>query len=159
MQTRNADPITDRGDYALNYDESGLIRGRIVEESLMGKNTARRFQKELNEIVEDHVPLTFLPVWEKIRIKMQKVIKKHFKKQDLLVRWNKNAVLTSEVGLYTRNAFTVEYYTQPAEYEIHALSLTEEPNEIEDGSDGLECDMWETRSSLSEDLTEAGDGW
>ena len=86
MQTRNADPITDRGDYALNNDESGLIRGRIVEEPLMGKNAARRFQKELNEIVEDHVPLTFLPVWEKIRIKMQKVIKKHFKKQDLLVR-------------------------------------------------------------------------
>ena len=125
----------------------------------MGKNASRRFQKELNEIEEDHVPLTFLPVWKKIRIKMQKVIKKHFKKQDLLVRWNKNAVLTSEVGLYTRNAFTVEYYTQPAEYEIHALSLTEEPNEIEDGSDGLEYDKWETRSSLSEDLTEAGDGW
>ena len=92
MQTRNADPISDKGDYALNYDESGLIRGRIVEESLMGKNTARRFQKELNEIVEDHVPLTFLPVWKKIRIKMQKGIKKHFKKQDLLVRWNKNQV-------------------------------------------------------------------
>ena len=121
MQTRNADPITDRGDYALNNDESGLIRGRIVEEPLMGKNAARRFQKELNEIVEDHVPLRFLPVWQKIRIKMQKVIKKHFKKQDLLVRWNKNAVLTSELGLYTRNAFTVEYYTQPAEYEIEAL--------------------------------------
>ena len=68
MQTRNADPITDRGDYALNNDESGLIRGRIVEEPLMGKNAARRFQKELNEIVEDHVPLTFLPVWQKIRI-------------------------------------------------------------------------------------------
>ena len=124
MQTRNADPITDRGDYALNNDESGLIRGRIVEEPLMGKNAARRFQKELNEIVEDHVPLTFLPVWEKIRIKMQKVIKKHFKKQDLLVRWNKNAVLTSEVGLYTRNAFTVEYYTQPAGYEIQNLRVT-----------------------------------
>ena len=90
---------------------------------------------------------------------MQKVIKKHFKKQDLLVRWNKNAVLTLEVGLYTRNAFTVEYYTQPAEYELDALSLTEEPNEIEDGSDGLKYDKWETRSSLSEDLTEAGDGW
>jgi hypothetical protein len=162
MQTRNADPITDRGDYALNNDESGLIRGRIVEEPLMGKNAARRFQKELNEIVEDHVPLRFLPVWQKIRIKMQKVIKKHFKKQDLLVRWNKNAVLTSELGLYTRNAFTVEYYTQPAEYELDALRLTEEPNENEDGSDGsdgLEYDKWESRSSLSEDCMEAGDGW
>ena len=159
MQTRNADPITDRGDYAHNFDESGLIRGRIVEESLMGKNAARRFQKELNEIVEDHVPLTFLLVWKKIRIKMQKVIKKHFKKQDLLVRWNKNQVLTSELGLYTRNAFMVEYFTQPAEYEMEALSVTEDPNEIEDGSDGLEYDKWETRSSLSEDLTEAGDGW
>ena len=125
----------------------------------MGKNTARRFQKELNEIVEDHAPLTFLPVWKKIRIKMQKVIKKHFKKQDLLVRWNKNQVLTSELGLYTRNAFMVEYFTQPAEYEMEALSVTEDPNEIEDGSDGLEYDKWETRSSLSEDLTEAGDGW
>ena len=51
MQTQNADPITNRGDYAHNFDESGLIRGQIVEESLMGKNTARRFQKELNEIV------------------------------------------------------------------------------------------------------------
>ena len=30
---QNADPITDRGDYAHNFDESGLIRGRIVEES------------------------------------------------------------------------------------------------------------------------------
>ena len=122
----------------------------------MGKNAARRFQKELNEIVEDHVPLTFLPVWEKIRIKMQKVIKKHFKKQDLLVRWNKNQVLTSDIGLYTRNAFMVENFTQPAEYEIEALSLTEVPIEIEDG---FEYDKWETRSSLSEDLTEAGDGW
>ena len=93
---------------------------------------------------------------------MQKVIKKHFKKQDLLVRWNKNAVLTSELGLYTRNAFTVEYYTQPAEYELDALRLTEEPNENEDGSDGsdgLEYDKWESRSSLSEDCMEAGDGW
>ena len=111
--------------------------------------------------MEDHVPLNFLPLWKKIKIKMQEVIKKHFKKQDLLVRWNKNQVLTSKLGLYTWNAFMVEYFTQPAEYEVEAFSLTEEPNEleIEDGSDGLEYDKWETRSSLSEDLTEAGDGW
>ena len=87
---------------------------------------------------------------------MQKVIKKHFKKKDLLVLWDKNQVLTSELGQYTRNAITVEYYTQPAEYEIEALRVTEEPNEIEDG---LESDKWETRSSLSEDLMEAGHGW
>ena len=48
---QNADPITDRGDYAHNFDESGLIRGRIEEESLMGRNAAKRFQKEINEIV------------------------------------------------------------------------------------------------------------
>ena len=87
---------------------------------------------------------------------MQKVIKKHFKKQDLLVRWDKNQVLTSEPAKYTQNAFMVEYFTQPAEYEIEALRLTEVPIEIEDG---FEYDKWETRSSLSEDLTEAGDGW
>ena len=50
----------------------------------------------------------------------------------------------------------VEYFTQPAAYEIRNLRLTEAPNEIEDG---LVYDKWETRSTLSEDLTEAGDGW
>ena len=80
---QNADPITDREDYH-NFDESGVIRGRIVEESLMGKNAARRCQREINEIVEDQVPLNFLPLWKKIRSKMQKVIKKYIKKQDLL---------------------------------------------------------------------------
>ena len=84
---QNADPRTDRGDYAHNFDESSLISGRIVEESLMGKNAARRFkfQKEINETVDDHVPFQFLPLWKKITIKTQKVIKKHFKKQDLLI--------------------------------------------------------------------------
>ena len=87
---------------------------------------------------------------------MQKVIKKHFKKQHSLVRWDKSLVLTSEPAKYTQNTFMVEYFTQPAEYEIQNLRLTEVPNEIEDG---LEYDKWETQSSLSEDLTEAGDGW
>jgi hypothetical protein len=105
---QNADPITDRGDYAHNFDETGLIRGRIVEESLMGRNAARRFQKELNEIVEEHVPLHFLSLWKKITVKMQKVIKKHFKKKDLLVRWDKDEVLTSEPTKYTQNVFMVE---------------------------------------------------
>jgi hypothetical protein len=56
---QNADPIQDRGDYAHNFDESGLFRGQmtqIVEESLIGRNMVRLFQKEINEIVEDHVP-------------------------------------------------------------------------------------------------------
>jgi hypothetical protein len=34
----------------------------------MGRNAARRFQKELNEIVEEHVPLRFLPLWKKITV-------------------------------------------------------------------------------------------
>jgi hypothetical protein len=80
MPFMNADPISHSGGYAENIDKSGLIRGRIVEESLMGRNAARRFQQELNEIVQDYVPLCFLPLWKKITIKMQKVIKKHFKK-------------------------------------------------------------------------------
>jgi hypothetical protein len=92
----NADLISHSGGYAENIDKSGLIRGRIVEESLMGRNAARRFQQEINEIVQDNVPLYFLPLWKKITIKMQIVIKKHFKKQNLLVRWDKKRVLTSE---------------------------------------------------------------
>ena len=71
---QNADPITDRGDYAHNFDETGLIRGRIVEESLMEKNAARRFQKELNEIVEKHVPVRFLQRWKNITVKMQETL-------------------------------------------------------------------------------------
>ena len=151
---QNADPITDRGDYAHNFDETGLIRGRIVEESLMGRNAARRFQKELNEIVEEHVPLRFLPLWKKITVKMQKVIKKHFKKKDLLVRWDKDEVLTSEPTKYTQNAFVVEYFTQPAEYAIQNMRLSEQPTEMDDG---LDYDKWEVLSNLSEDLCEAGD--
>ncbi len=42
---QNADPITDRGDYAHNFDESGLIRDRIVEETLMGRNWPGAFRK------------------------------------------------------------------------------------------------------------------
>jgi hypothetical protein len=38
----------------------------------MGRNAARRLQKEINEIVQDNVPLCFLPLWKKITIKMQK---------------------------------------------------------------------------------------
>jgi hypothetical protein len=90
----------------------------------MGRNAARHFQKEINEIVHDNVPLCFLPLWKKITIKMQKLIKKHFKKQNLLVRWDKKPVLTSEPTEYTRNAFMVEYFTQPAEHEIENLHLT-----------------------------------
>jgi hypothetical protein len=108
MPFMNAVPISHSGGYAENIDKSGLIRGRIVEESLMGRNTARRFQQEINEIVPDNVPLCFLPLWKKITIKMQKVIKKHFKKQNLLVRWDKKRVLTSEPAEYTQNAFMVE---------------------------------------------------
>ncbi len=132
----NADPIKDRGDYAHKIDESGLIRGRIVEESLMGRIAARRFQKEINEIVGDHVPLRFLPLWKKITIKMQKVIKKHFKKleKDLLVRWDKDQVLTSVTAKYTQNAFMVEYFIQPAEYEIQNMRLTQQPIKM----DGLQ---------------------
>ncbi len=43
----------------------------------MGRNAARRFQKEINVIVQDNVPLCFLPLWKKITIKMQKVIKNY----------------------------------------------------------------------------------
>jgi hypothetical protein len=86
MPFMNADPISYSGGYAENIDNSGLIRGRIVEESLMGRNAARRFRKEINEIVQDNVPLCFPPLWKKITIKMQKVIKKHFKKQSELAR-------------------------------------------------------------------------
>ena len=82
-----------------------LNRGRALD----GKEHSRRFQKELTETFKDHVPLRFLPLWQKISIKMQKVIKKHFKKKDLLVLWDKNPVLTSEPGKYTQNAFMVEY--------------------------------------------------
>ena len=109
MPSMNADPISYSGGYAENIDKSGLIRGRIVEESLMGRNAARRFQQEINEIVQDNVPLCFLPLWKKITIKMQKVIKKHFKKQNLLVRWDKKRVLTSEPAEYTQNAFRFYY--------------------------------------------------
>ncbi len=84
----NADPISNRGGYAENIDKSGLIRGRIVEESMMGRNMAKHFQKEISEIVEEHVPFCFLPLWRKITIKMSKVMKKHFKKQNLLVLWD-----------------------------------------------------------------------
>ncbi len=87
---------------------------------------------------------------------MQKVIKKHFKKQDLLVLWYKERVLTSEPGKYTQNAFMVEYSTQDAEYEFRNLRLTGQPTKMEDG---FKYDKWETRSTLSEDLCEAGDGW
>jgi hypothetical protein len=93
----------------------------------MGRNAARRFQQEINEIVQDNVPLCFLLLWKKITIKMQKVIKKHFKKQNLLVRWDKKRVLTSEPAEYTQNAFLVEYFTQPAEYEIQNLQLEPHP--------------------------------
>jgi hypothetical protein len=111
-----------------------------VEESLMGRNAARRFQKEINEIDDDHVALLFLPLWKKIIIKMQKFIKKHFKKQDLLVHWDKEQLHTSEPGKYTQNTFMVEYFTQPAEYEIQNLLLTEQPTEMDDG---LDYDKWE----------------
>ena len=154
MPFMNADPISHSGGYAENIDKSGLIRGRIVEESLMGRNAARRFQQEINEIVQDNVPLCFLPLWKKITIKMQKVIKKHFKKQNLLVRWDKKRVLTSEPAEYTQNAFMVEYFTQPAEHEIQNLHLAAAPTNLDNG---LETDEWETGSSLSEDLLEAGD--
>ena len=137
----NSDPISDRVGYAHNFDESGLIRGQIVEESFMRRNTARRFQKEINEIVKDHFPLNFLSHWKKIRIEIQKVLKRQFKKQDLLVRWDKERVLTSEPAKYKQNAFMVEYFTQPAENEIRNLRLTGTPTEIEDG---LEYDKWET---------------
>ena len=125
-------------------------RGRIVD----WKNAARRFQQEINEIVQDNVALCFLPLWKKITIKMQKVIKKHFKKQNLLVRWDKKRVLTSEPAEYTQNAFMVEYFTQPAEHEIQNLHLAAAPTNLDNG---LETDEWETGSSLSEDLLEAGD--
>ncbi len=71
MPFMNADPISYSGGYAENIDKSGLMRGRIVEGSLMGRNAARLFQKEINEIVQDNVPLSFLPLWKKITIKMQ----------------------------------------------------------------------------------------
>jgi hypothetical protein len=155
----NADPISHsglNGGYAENIVKSGLIRGRIVEELLMGRNKARRFQQEINEIVQDNVPLCFLSFWKKITIKMQKVIKKHFKKQNLLVRWDKKRVLTSEPAEYTQNAFMVEYFTQPAEHGIQNLHLAAAPTNLDNG---LENDEWETQSTLSEDLCEPGDGW
>jgi hypothetical protein len=83
---------------------------------------------------------------------MQKVIKKHFKRQNLLFRWDKKRVLTSGPAEYTHNAFMVEYFTQPVEFEIQDLNLTAAPTKLDNG---LEYDEWETRSSLSEDLAEA----
>jgi hypothetical protein len=38
MPFMKADPISHSGGYAENIDKSGLIRGIIVEESLMGRN-------------------------------------------------------------------------------------------------------------------------
>jgi hypothetical protein len=69
MQTQNADPTKDRGDYAHDFDESGLIPCRMFEASIMGMNKVRRFQKVINEIVEYHVPLNFLLLRKKIRNK------------------------------------------------------------------------------------------
>ncbi len=127
MPFMNADLILYSGGYAENIDKSGLIRGRIVEELLMGRNAAGRFQKEINDIVQDNVPLCFLPLWKRITIKMQKIIKKHFKKQNLLVRWDKKRILTSEPAEYTQNAFMDEYFTQPAEHEIKIYTLRQHP--------------------------------
>jgi hypothetical protein len=64
----------------------------------VGRNAARRFQKELNEIVEENVPLRFLPLWKKITIKMQKVIKKHFKKNGLLGQPERKAKLWNKLS-------------------------------------------------------------
>jgi hypothetical protein len=60
MPVMNADPILYSGGYAENIYKSGLIRGRIGEESFMGRNTAGPFQKKINEIVQDKIPFCFL---------------------------------------------------------------------------------------------------
>jgi hypothetical protein len=75
---------------------------------------------------------------------MQKVLKKYFKKQNLLVRWDKKRVLTSEPAEYTQNAFKVEYFTHPAEHEIQNLHLTAAPTNLDNR---LEKDEWEFRTS------------
>ncbi len=75
-------------------------------------------------------------------------MKKDFKKQDVLVRWDKEQVLTWEPAKCTQNTFMVEYFTQAAEYEIRNLSLTEQPTEMDDG---LDNDKWECQSTLSEE--------
>ncbi len=95
----------------------------------MGRNAARRFQKEINEIVQDNV----LPA---------ALEKDHY--QDA----KSYQEILQEV--------MVEYFTQPAEHEIQNLHLSAAPTNLDNG---LKNNEWETLSTLFQDVCEAGDWW